>query len=132
MGKSKSVILHAKALPATNDTIILETAKPKLTDTVKRALMNGAWETCVPFFQAVDRREAVSGSLQFDKAYAAAAMKKYLVDDGDTGEVYPDFSEAAISRAITWSLKAMRDEEGNALDGISRKRRALEDMRSEK
>src|SRR6266566_8351029 len=125
---SKHLIVHANPLPASNEKIKLVKGQPKLCDAVKKALVDGAWEKVLPFIQAVDKVDSVSGSLPFDKAFAAQAMKAHLIDSGDTGDSYPVFNEVAISRAMTWALKAMRDENGNALDHKSRRDLAIADM----
>jgi len=128
MVKKNKLVIHAKPLPELNEKLTLKIGKPKLCDAVKKAMIDGAWSKVLPHIQAVDRVEAKSGSLEFEKAFAAQAMKAHLVD---SDSYFADSKETDISRAITWALKAMRDENGNALDHKTRKQLALADMRKQ-
>lgn len=123
----KHIVVHAKPLPTSNKKFKIAVGKPKLSDSIKRALMNGGYEAVVKYIQAIDRSDTETGSLQFDKALAAQAMQAHLVDAGDAFAA--GHKLAKISHAITIGLKAIQDENGNALDHKTRKRLALQDMR---
>ena len=121
------MIVQPEPLPATNETLHLKTPPMSLNDHVKEALTNGAWDTTVPYLQAVQDKFAVTGSVMFDRSEAAKLMKQYGVE-----RRIPLMAEANLKQldhSINVALRQIIDEEGKRCDRKSRKLLEIEKMK---
>ena len=81
--RSDALTIKPAPLPASNADLHQNTKSFSLVDRLDIHYMNGLYKLIAPYQNGLIREDTVSGSLTFDKAYAAQTSRKYCQEKGD-------------------------------------------------
>jgi hypothetical protein len=101
--RKDALTIKPPALPESNSGIHQNLDQLSDVDRLDIHFMDGLYVEVLPFVNALIREDTVSGSLAFDKAYAAKISKEFCEEKGD--KVLAALSEAEHGRLLSWVLR---------------------------